>query len=263
LVEHAKITDTERAILRNLYFEDGKHSNYHPVPAELEIYFGDLILNTKWRSPVPRLRLLTQELPHKFSGTIIDLGANTGFQTIEIARLFKDANIIAYEGNQSHARFLNECARILSIQNIEVRNEFAHANDISLLFPDAILLDFNVFHHYSYDFDRESALEISDWWEVYLPQWFSASKMLREHWFSVGFNFGGDKKRPLFKGASPLEFAQKLYSSATAGADLQIRFFFYIENSYREFDFTRENIDELSSLQESSEFFQRPILKFF
>ena len=263
MVVPAKITDAERAILRTLYFEDGKHSNYHPVPAELEIYFEDLILNTKWRSPVPRLRLLTQELPHKFSGTIIDLGANTGFQTIEIARLFRDANVIAYEGNPSHASFLSECARILNIQNIEVRNEFARANEISLLFPGAILLDFNVFHHYSYDFDRNSALEISEWWDVNLPKWFSASKILKEHWFSVGFNFGGDKKRPLFKEASPLEFAQKLYSSATAGNDFQIKFFFYLENSYQELDFTRENIEDMSSLQKNSEFFQRPILKFF
>jgi SAM-dependent methyltransferase len=259
----AKITDAECTILRTLYFKDGKHSSYHPVPAELEIYFDDLILDTKWRSPVPRLRLLSQELPHEFNGTIIDLGANTGFQTIEIARLFRDANVIAYEGNPSHASFLSECARILNIQNIEVRNEFARANEISLLFPGAILLDFNVFHHYSYDFDRNSALEISEWWDVNLPQWFSASKMLKEHWFSVGFNFGGDKKRPLFKGASPLEYAQKLYSSATTGNDFQIKFFFYLENSYQELDFTRENIEGISSLQKSSEFFQRPILKFF
>ena len=196
--------------LRELYKGNIKHSNYQPLPDYLQEYFPDLSLNTKWRDPNARIALLKSEINTANKSSITEIGANTGFQSLLLAKSFPDIPYRAYEGSIEHSRFIRLCNEIEKLDNLEVLNEYYSPENLEPI-NNGIILDFNVAHHIGSDFRSLEIHNENEWWEVGLPSWIKpASNRSNEYWFSVGYRMGGIKGRELHDPSDPEGMLEKL-----------------------------------------------------
>ena len=198
--------------LRLLYQGNSKHGGYHPVPPYLaEVIPEAADVQTKWRDPRPRLKLLLHELEcGSTSGRIVEIGANTGFQTLSLAREFPNQKIAAIEVNPAHCEFIATCARIEGLRNIEVVPEALSPLEVAQRWPGATVLDFNVVHHAGSDFAYQGVCDPDGWWERGLPSWLTAVSAFADYWLSSGYRLGGKRGQELHDPADPAGFLRRL-----------------------------------------------------
>ncbi len=271
-----KLTNSEIANIQNLYFGNTKHASYQPVPKILEPFFSDLLIDERWRHPGPRIELLKLNLANFTGQDVIEIGSNTGFQLIELAKQFPNYMFKGFEISQSHVEFTKRCIEFESIKNVEVHNsEFQQPVDRELK-VNSILLDFNVVHHAGSDFQNESAVDIETWWNEILPNWLSCVPKFSSYWFSSGFRLGGSQNHPLSDPESPALFIKRIIDCLqNIDADTLTDVFvisYSQEHSkliYRKFDLSElDSIDnELTNLRRlgvyKGEYFTRPIFHFY
>lgn len=265
------ISDVEKKRLRDLYFADSKHGSYQPVPNKFSHFIPEAIIDPFWRSPVPRIELLKRELAGFPPGTeIVEIGANTGFQSICLAQQFPDLRFIAFEGTKSHADFLQLSAELLNISNIEVINEYTSPGKIVEILPNSIVLDFNVLHHAGSDFSSEKIHSVEDWWQIALPSWFSSVFLKQDYWFTCGYRLGGSSDYELHSPNDPSGFAKRLLSVISVPNDYSIQIWFIKSKSgtlnYEQCNETAKLNTLLNTESQKNsfrgEYFKRPLFRF-
>ena len=195
----ARVLSTELAALAELAVRHSKHSAYqalHPAVAQL---FGSSAPPAAGKGEAERWRYLLRHVA--FDGArVLDIGANTGFFTM--AALQAGAReVVCYEGNADHARFIEGTARALGWhQRLRVVPAYYGFDDRAAeasATPFDVCLCLNVLHHLGDDFGDAT---------LAMPQ--ARARMLAgiEHLAGVartlvlqlGFNWQGRRERPLF-----------------------------------------------------------------
>jgi len=185
--------------LRRLYHDQSKHSIYQSVPAFVARALGyQEEIHSLWRSDAPRYDYLAARLDLPAGASVADIGANTGFFTLNLAQARPGWRIAAYELNPRHAEFIRLTAEAFGLSGVEVRVQSCDLAGLERLSVfDAVLL-LNVVHHAGFDFDPtvpDDNVAFTDYAVAYL-------RRLRAHGrrlvFQIGSNRGGDKSRPLF-----------------------------------------------------------------
>ena len=184
--------------LKNRYADGSKHANYQNLPefVKQEIDF-DVNIDESWRGDTARYRYISARLALKEGEVIGDIGANTGFFTLSLARRQPGARFLAYEINPRHVEFIHLVKRHFGMSNVEVREKGVSLDAIDTLERHDLLLNFNVLHHAGVDFDQ-GMIASPDRFMDYAVRYLAAlgrktSSML----FQMGYNWGGDKTRPI------------------------------------------------------------------
>ncbi len=192
--------------LITLYNQTSKHSHYQILAAPLQeliptSYQQRLDIHSRYERE--RLAYILKHQPVQ-GVTLADIGGNTGFFTFElISRGARSA--LFFEGNDSHSEFVREAARALGWQDrITVfPMYFDFAEDLSKIEVDVCLL-LNVLHHVGDDYGQ--TIRSAD---AARQTILSSLNRLASHAqtliFQLGFNWMGDRNRPLFQNGTKKE----------------------------------------------------------
>jgi len=184
------------AKLRKLYFVDSKHSNYQVLSARLASKMGARHMKINSRYERERLEYIFKNISIK-EKTLVDIGGNTGFFTFESLEAGAE-NVHCYEGNNEHALFLKEAAKVLQYsEKVKVFNEYYSFNSKSKLKYDVTFL-LNVLHHFGDDFGDES-LSVHDAKKQMALQLNSMASKTDLLVFQLGFCWKGRRDLALFE----------------------------------------------------------------
>lgn len=189
------------ATLRSLATAHSKHSSYQILHPSLRTILGDFP-QPAGRHEAQRQRYMEYHLP--LSGLqVLDIGANTGY--FSFAALAAGARqVVSQEGNPDHARFIALAIEAMNLgHRLEVRPRYYDFNS-PLKERFDITLCLNVLHHLGDDFgDRSIDLDAAK------AQMLAALNRLSFHtrhlWLQLGFNWKGDRCRPLFEQGTKTE----------------------------------------------------------
>lgn len=185
---------TSAAALNQLLASRSKHSNYQELHPCLRDFLGPQ------QSPIGKFESARWDYMAAHGDfqdkTIIDIGANTGFFCMA-AISAGASSVIAIEGNKEHADFMLHAARLLGWQDrFTILNEYydfgANRN-----FNADIAICLNVLHHLGDDFgnshlsQEQACQEIGESLRL-------LARNARNCWFQMGFNWKGDRLKPLF-----------------------------------------------------------------
>jgi SAM-dependent methyltransferase len=191
------LTPAPAADLRALYDAQSKHSSYQLIHPTLLPLLGDAEGLPAGKQEAERQRWFARAVPMA-DRTVLDIGANTGY--FSFAALQSGARRVrAQEGNAAHARFIAEAAKALGaadrLEAVPAYFDFAPQADER--FDVALCL--NVVHHLGDDFgDRALTLEQAR--ARMLDAVNALAAWTRTLVLQVGFNWKGDRHRPLFAG---------------------------------------------------------------
>lgn len=175
-----------------------KHGRYQPVPHFLEGVIPSPAINEKWRTPKLQLDFVRRFRP-QFPKTVIELGANLGYVSLSLAMESPGTHFIAVEATPHHAEFIRTVADLFEL-DVAVVPEILRPADVMARYPDAVLLDFNVAHHFGVDLKVEGIRTPDDWWSSLSSYW------------------GGNKQMPLHDPADPSGFAQRILETLPRNA---------------------------------------------
>jgi hypothetical protein len=195
-----------RAKLHSLYGDNSKHSVYQNIPGfvKKELDYNEEI-NEDWRGDTARYRFLMDNVDFQYK-VVGDFGANTGFFSLSLAFEFQNASFIAYEMNPNHVDFMESIKRYFDLGNFVVEKKNLNLSGIEDIIQHDILLNFNVLHHAGVDFDKDiihDEYAFRHYAEKYLAKLKTKTRMMV---FQMGFNWGGNKKRPIVSRDSPDRF---------------------------------------------------------
>lgn len=192
--------------LKDLYKKSSKHSQYQSLPENLKKLLPDIITATKWEKE--RLDYISQVLDIT-DKRILDIGGNTGyfsFEAIERGAKFVDY----YEGNKIHADFVKLAAEVLEIRNLNIYPDyylFGEDKKIPALQTKYdIILCLNVVHHLGNDYGE--AFDTNAARKKMLACVNSLSETTTWLVFQMGFNWCGNKEKPLFPNGLKNEMEQ-------------------------------------------------------
>ncbi|MFB0846171.1 DUF1698 domain-containing protein [Paenibacillus oleatilyticus] len=181
-----------------LYNDGSKHSNYQNIPhfVREELNYNEPIDET-WRGDTARFTYLLKEIDFTSNKTVADIGANTGFFTLSFAHLFRESVFTAFELNPTHTEFIKIISEHFALQNVAVDQKSVGIEQIDTIPYYDVMFHLNVLHHAGVDFDNSKVCAIQDFERYaacYLKQ---LSKKTKTLIFQLGYNWGGDKKKPL------------------------------------------------------------------
>lgn len=190
------MTTTLRDELRQLYFDQSKHSVYQSLPDFVQERLGlELPLNHAWRSDRPRYDYLVRKIDFR-AKRVADIGANAGFFTLNLAHAF-GARVDAYEAHPNHARMIERIAAEFGVSGIRVVVQGVGLREASALAPADIVLFSNVAHHAGYDFDCDLVPD-RDALRAHLTDYLQGlGAHAKQLVFQMGYNWGGDKSLPI------------------------------------------------------------------
>lgn len=241
-------------MIKQLYQMKSKHSNYQSIPKVLKNIIGDEGLDVESRYETSRLEYILKKVDLK-EKTILDIGGNTGFFSIE--SLNRGAkNVVYYEGNDIHCRFVKLASEILGIENkININNEYFSFDEIENKKYDITFL-LNVIHHVGEDYaNRVKDVVMAK--EFMINQLNSLSKISEYLIFQLGFNWKGNCDYPLFNNgtkAEMIEFIEKGISGYWDVIDIGVAEVKNNSISYNEL--SKSNIERNDAI---GEFLNRPI----
>jgi SAM-dependent methyltransferase len=144
---------------------------------------------------------------------VLDIGANTGY--FSFAAIAAGAKkVVSVEGNSKHASFIKEAASRLGLAHkLEVMPEY-YDFTMRVAQPYDVALCLNVIHHVGDDFGNTmlSIEQAKSAMIFYLNNISFVTKIL---WFQMGFNWKGDKTKPLFENGSKSELIQFVTSGTS------------------------------------------------
>jgi len=187
------------ARLRELYHDSSKHSVYQSVPSFIATALGyQEEIHSLWRSDAPRHEYLARRLVLREGASVADIGANTGFFSLNLAHSRPDLRITAFEMNPRHAEFIALSAAAFSLDGVAVKSQSCDLAGLEQMPEfDAVYL-LNVLHHAGFDFDAgvpDDNVAFTGHAVKYLSRLRTKAARLV---FQIGSNRGGDKSRPLF-----------------------------------------------------------------
>lgn len=184
------------SVLAELYSKASKHSNYQRLPTVLKKHLDEDLLRIKSRNEYERLSYILQNVPVR-NKSVLDIGANTGF--FSFALMENGAQSVRiYEGNQEHADFIRYAAQFIGMDGkMTVENAYFDftAPQKGVHYDIALLL--NVVHHIGDDYGDFSIGQQAAKRSIIesVNNLFSTTNVLI---FQLGFNWQGDKNKPLF-----------------------------------------------------------------
>jgi len=188
--------------LRILYKQSSKHSNYQVLSKKLSSLIGDDI-NIKSRHEWERLDFILKNVYVK-DKYIIDIGGNTGFFSFELIEAGAK-HIDYYEGNETHAAFVNLASKVLCVtEKIRIINNYHNFEDELNGKNYDIALLLNVLHHVGDDYgDKNITIEMAK--KKILQQLNSLADKVSIAIFQLGFNWKGNKNHCLFENGTKKE----------------------------------------------------------
>jgi SAM-dependent methyltransferase len=192
-ITHPKSTTVSKRLISLLELRS-KHSSYQELhPCLRNLFDIDLLPVGKreyvrWQYMASRLDLAEK--------TVLDIGANTGY--FSMAAIEANARFVtAMEGNRAHAEFIKETAQLLGWQErlLSANNYFEFDPYGSSEFDVTFCL--NVLHHMGDDFGNQT-LSMEQAQQNIMQCLINLATHTRHCWFQLGFNWKGDRNRPLF-----------------------------------------------------------------
>ena len=183
--------------LKKLYFDESKHSIYQNIPAFVQEALEYTVeIDERWRGDTARWQNLLQQVNFDQLEVIGDIGANTGFFSLSLAHRFPNLKVYAYESNANHHDFMNAIKSQFRMNNMVVENKIVDLDNVENIHRHDCLLNYNVLHHAGVDFDRGRVTidSFPQYAAAYLKKLSYKTKYMV---FQMGFNWGGDKSKPL------------------------------------------------------------------
>jgi len=242
-------------LLKNLYSQTSKHSQYQIVPRALRPFLGDLTVPMQTRHEEERLSFILDRLDfHDLS--VVDIGGNTGFFPIELFGRGVQ-KVVLIEGNPVHCAFVAEAARILGVENQLVIHQryMTFGEDLDLVDGDVTLL-LNVIHHIGDNFGPDLPT-IQGVKEAMCQALNSLASRTRFLVLQIGFNWKGQTDCPLFERGTKtemIEYVTECTRSSWSIEHIGIAEKNSAEVSYREL--SSSNINRSDAL---GEFLNRPL----
>jgi len=191
------------ALLTELYSKTSKHSNYQILPTALKKYINEDSLVIKSRYENERLSYILNNVDVK-NKTILDIGANSGFFSFELINNGAK-KVYIYEGNTAHTEFMKYAAKLIGIEKkLIISNSYFDFLDINDEINYDITLLLNVLHHIGDDFD-DKIITLQEAKENIINNINSFSKKTKYLILQLGFNWQGDKNKPLFPNGTKQE----------------------------------------------------------
>lgn len=179
--------------LEELYMESSKHSNYQILPSNLEELVDTKKLVIQSRYEKERLAYIAKNIDFK-DKLVLDIGGNTGFFTFEAYNLGA-GHVTCYEGNKTHARFVEKAVEILKLEErIEVFPEYYQFQPEAKQYDVAFCL--NVVHHLGDDFKDEEDMGSAK--KKMISCINNLSYITDILVFQIGFNWCGKRDKCLF-----------------------------------------------------------------
>jgi len=176
------------------YNDISKHSQYQ-IPAQNLSKFlpaGKLIV--KSRAEKERFDYIQEKISLE-GKKILDIGANTGYFSFEAVNSGAK-HVTCYEGNPSHADFINCGINLLNLQDkMIIKNEYYDFNQTEQ-YDICFLL--NVLHHIGDDYGKNT-LSIEKAKECIIEQLNKMAYISKELVFQLGFNWKGNIEKCLFE----------------------------------------------------------------
>lgn len=187
-------------VLADLVRQRSKHSAYqllHPSVARL---LGEAVPPVAGKGEAQRWRCI--ESHTRLAGArVLDIGANTGY--FSFAALQAGAReVVCYEGNPQHARFIAQAAEALGLQDrLTVHAGYYPFDDAAAEargLPFDLCLCLNVLHHVGDDFgDPQLRLAAA---RTRMQEGIRhLADVARTLVLQLGFNWQGDRARPIFE----------------------------------------------------------------
>ncbi|MGW8824331.1 class I SAM-dependent methyltransferase [Paenibacillus lautus] len=265
--------------LKNLYKDSSKHSTYQNIPSFVQEALGyQEHINEEWRGDTARYKFILGFLQELKVDSIVDIGANTGFFSHSLMKDLPNISVTAIEPNKNHAEFIREINEIFNLTNIKVIDKPLQIENFDALqneFDCALIL--NVLHHAGVDFDQDKVkepYEVWDYMENYLNKFSKVSSLII---LQLGYNWGGDKTKPIVPTSDCYRMFSNLYNSAKrSGWNIrEAAYYFKREQEYKTMPQSiLDTIDNDESksrdlfnswylsmdISTSSEFYKRPLL---
>ena len=190
---------TER--LKELYNRNSKHSNYQLLHASIakQISVDSIRVNSRYEQE--RLAYISGNV--ELAGKkVLDIGGNTGFFTFSALELGA-LSVDYFEGNKSHAEFVELSVRLLGVGNkISVNPRYYDFSSCESRYDVVFLL--NVIHHYGDDYG-DGRVNMDQAKSCMLEQLNKLSGVTDTLVFQMGFCWQGDVNKPLFARGSKEE----------------------------------------------------------
>jgi len=241
-------------VLIDLYSKTSKHSNYQILPDKLSAIVGDNI-KVQTRCEKERLRFILDNIDVK-GKNIVDIGGNSGYFSFELIEAGAN-KLFYYEGNKSHADFVQLAAKVLEIENkIEVFNRyFSFDNELLNKKVDIVLL-LNVLHHVGDDYGNPQ-LSLQKAKEEILKQLNSLADKTDILVFQLGFNWKGNRNACLFENGTKEELIDFVKAGVQSSWEIQAIGIAETNNFAIEYkSLNEQNIQRQDSL---GEFLNRPL----
>lgn len=201
----------EKGRLARLYAALSKHSAYQALHPWLRPLCGALDERVAGKQEGERQALFERRL--RFDGArVMDIGANTGY--FSFAALAAGAQSVdAAEGNAAHAEFVRLAGDTLGLaRRLRVQAGYVDFAERPAQ-PYDVLLCLNVLHHLGDDFG-DRGLDID---AARTAMWQALDELA--HWtrhlvLQIGFNWRGDRSRPLFEHGTKAELIEAVRSAA-------------------------------------------------
>lgn len=243
--------------LVNLYEKTSKHSNYQILSTRLSKFIDKNSLQIKSRFEKERLSYILSKIQVQ-GKTILDIGGNTGFFSFELIDSGA-ASVDYFEGNKDHADFVKEAANILNENKITVHNAYFSFSKAEIFGSNScydISLLLNVLHHFGHDYGKSEA-KIQEAKDEIIKQLNLMSRKAKTMVFQLGFNWKGDKTKPLFDKGTKLELIKFIEDGVESYWEiLSIGIAEQMDEGIKYFDLNEKNIERNDKM---GEFLNRPI----
>jgi hypothetical protein len=203
--------------LRDLYEATSKHSNYQTLAPDVDRLLGVAPVPAKSRYERERFDFISRHVA--FDGLhAADIGGNTGFFSFEMLRAGA-TRVDYFEGNVAHHDFVHEAARQLALEaRLATHARYVEFTTSDLPAVDCTLL-LNVLHHLGDDYgDHSLSLDAAK--ASMLAPLATIARTSRTLVFQLGFNWRGDRHRPLFANGTKAELIEFVRRSSEADWDI-------------------------------------------
>lgn len=245
---------TDLIALKNLITAKSKHSDYQSLHPTLFSLVPEIVYRPTGKYESQRMAYMTENIKIK-GQRILDIGANTGYFSFAAIE-YGARQVVCQEGNREHAEFIELSIRCLGLQDkVEVRSQyfdFFETNVANECFDLALCL--NVLHHLGDDFG-DAALSMAAAKEEMIKAINRLALHANQCWMQLGFNWKGDRNRPLFPNGTKKELIDfvrqgtgECWEIVAVGA--------FNPNSGR---YEKGNAQNLQRFEQIGEFLNRPI----